>query len=37
MTPWETQGALQWDGVKMPGMLGPAVIITLTAGLHAED
>jgi hypothetical protein len=27
----------QWDGVKVPGMQGPAVIITLTADLYAED
>jgi hypothetical protein len=27
----------QWHGVKMPGMLGPAVIITLTADLCAEE
>jgi hypothetical protein len=27
----------QWDGVKMPGIPGPGVIITLTADLYAED
>jgi hypothetical protein len=27
----------QWDGIKMPGMPGPAVIVTLTADLYAED
>ena len=27
----------QWDGVKMPGIQGPGVIITLTADLYTED
>jgi hypothetical protein len=27
----------QWDGVKVPGVQGLAVIITLTADLYAED
>jgi hypothetical protein len=27
----------QWDGVKMPGIPGLGVIITLTADLYAED
>ena len=33
-----TQLVDQWDdGVKMPGMQGPVVIITLTADLYAEN
>jgi hypothetical protein len=27
----------QWDGVKPPGIQGPGVIITLTAGLYTEE
>jgi uncharacterized protein YlxW (UPF0749 family) len=27
----------QWDGVTMPGIQGPGVIITLTADLYAKD
>jgi hypothetical protein len=27
----------QWDGVKVPGIEGPGVIITLTAELYTED
>ena len=27
----------QWDGLKMPGIQGPGVIITLTAELYTED
>jgi hypothetical protein len=27
----------QWDGVEMPGIPGPGVIMTLTADLYAED
>jgi hypothetical protein len=27
----------QWDGVKMPGVAGLGVIITLTADLYVED
>jgi len=32
-----TQLADQWDGITMPGMQGPAVIISLTADLYPED
>ena len=27
----------RWDGITMPGMQGPAVIISLTADLYPED
>jgi hypothetical protein len=27
----------QWDGVTMPGIQGPGVIITLTSELYTED